>query len=643
MLFAVAACAQAPITAEQSLSVAQASSFVISPNADSIAVESSGVDWHTNRTTAHWTNVEGKLPFDPAGAANVVWSRDGSRVAFLRIEKLKTVLYATTGATGKPRVICTFETPNAYLSATGNRLTWSPQGDRLAFTGTLDPSPSADPDPVIIDRIQYKTRTGFSDNRRSRVFVVKATPGASPRPLSPAGQDAHSITWGVGDEVVYLANPGADADANHNYDIYAIDAALGTTRTVLASPGVEMDPQVSPDGHWIAYRATTREITTIDSVAEDSHVWVVPYAGGVPRELNRSLDRRCTSPRWLPDSAAVVYLVADHGTALPYLSRLEPLATTPLLTEKLSASSLQVTARGDLFLIVSEPTKPSDLIRVSLTGEVTRLTSFAADAAKSWKLVTPETIHFRSFDKQEVEAFLYPPLDRPSKWPLILNIHGGPHGMHGYGFNGSLQYYAARGYAVLAVNPRGSAGYGQRFADGCVNDWGGGDSRDLLAAVDEVLKTYPQVDAHRIAVMGSSYGGYLTNWLVTQTNRFRAAVPIASLSNLVSFYGTSLYQDLVHAEFSGYPWEGNHFETLWKRSPLAHVEHVETPVLLLHGERDHDVPITQAEEMYTALRQRKVPVSLVRYAGEGHSFREPKHQLDALQRITAWVDRYLSE
>lgn len=133
----------------------------------------------------------------------------------------------------------------------------------------------------------------------------------------------------------------------------------------------------------------------------------------------------------------------------------------------------------------------------------------------------------------------------------------------------------------------------------------------------------------------------MTNWIVSQTGRFRAAVAVASLSNLISFYATSLYQDLVHAEFSGFPWTGNNFEMLWKRSPLAHVKKVTTPVLLVHGERDNDVHITQAEEMYTALRQRNVPVSMVRYPREGHGFREPKHQLDALRRAADWMDRYL--
>jgi dipeptidyl aminopeptidase/acylaminoacyl peptidase len=212
--------------------------------------------------------------------------------------------------------------------------------------------------------------------------------------------------------------------------------------------------------------------------------------------------------------------------------------------------------------------------------------------------------------------------------------------MSGYAFNARAQAHAGRGYATLLINPRGSSGYGQKFADGSLNDWGGGDYRDLMAGMDYVLKRYPRLDPQRLVVTGSSYGGYMTNWIVTQTNRFEAAVAGASISNLISFYATSLYQDLIHVEFGGYPWEPGKFERLWQRSPLKHVRNARTPVLFIHGEQDNDVHITQAEEMYTALRQRGVESVLARYPREGHGFREPKHNVDALRRTLDWFDRF---
>jgi dipeptidyl aminopeptidase/acylaminoacyl peptidase len=210
--------------------------------------------------------------------------------------------------------------------------------------------------------------------------------------------------------------------------------------------------------------------------------------------------------------------------------------------------------------------------------------------------------------------------------------------MYGYTFNSTFQVYAARGYAVLYMNPRGSNGYGQKFSDGTLREWGGGDYRDLMIGVDEALRRFSWIDPDRMGVTGGSYGGFMTNWIVTQTPRFKAAVAVASVSNLVSFYSTSLYQDLIHAEF-GLPWDD--YDLLWRWSPLRYVRQAQTPTLLLHGEQDNDVHITQAEEMYMALRRRGVETQLVRYPREGHGFREPRHRVDALERTIAWFDRFL--
>jgi dipeptidyl aminopeptidase/acylaminoacyl peptidase len=211
--------------------------------------------------------------------------------------------------------------------------------------------------------------------------------------------------------------------------------------------------------------------------------------------------------------------------------------------------------------------------------------------------------------------------------------------MYGYAFNSNFQVIAARGYGVLYLNPRGSSGYGQRFSDGTSNEWGGGDYRDLMAAVDEAVRRYSWVDQGRLGVTGGSYGGFMTNWIITQTPRFKAAVSVAGVSNLISFYATSIYQDLIHAEFGGFPWDN--YDLLWQWSPIRYVRQVQTPTLFIHGEQDNDVHITQAEEMYMALRRRGVDAVFVRYPREGHGLREPRHRTDALERTLDWFDRYM--
>jgi dipeptidyl aminopeptidase/acylaminoacyl peptidase len=290
--------------------------------------------------------------------------------------------------------------------------------------------------------------------------------------------------------------------------------------------------------------------------------------------------------------------------------------------------------------IISDPTHPGE-VWSGRGNMLTRVTNHNDAFRRGGSLSEPQEFRFKTFDGTETQAWLIKPAGwrEDRKYPLIVSIHGGPHGMYGYAFNANFQVYAARGYAVLYLNPRGSSGYGQRFSDGTINEWGGGDYRDLMAGVDEALRRFPWVDQTRLGVSGGSYGGFMTNWIITQSTRFKAAVSMASVSNLVSFYSTSLYQDLIHAEFGGFPWDN--YDLLWQWSPLRYVRQAQTPTLFIHGEQDNDVHITQAEEMYMALRRRGVDTVLVRYPREGHGFREPKHRVDALERTLDWFDKYL--
>ncbi|MDA0747629.1 MAG: S9 family peptidase, partial [bacterium] len=230
--------------------------------------------------------------------------------------------------------------------------------------------------------------------------------------------------------------------------------------------------------------------------------------------------------------------------------------------------------------------------------------------------------------------------DPTHRYPAILSIHGGPHGTYGYSFRATHQALASAGYGVIYIDPRGSAGYGQAFADGCVNDWGGGDYKDLMLGLDAALKIHPWIDPNRLGVTGGSYGGFMTNWVITQTHRFKAGISHAGLSNHVSFYGTSMFQLLMEYEFGGKPWEAH--DAYWSRSPLAHVANVQTPLLLTHGEVDHDVPIGQAEEFYIALKKCGIPATFIRYPREGHGISEPVHLKDFIQRHIDWFNKYLN-
>jgi dipeptidyl aminopeptidase/acylaminoacyl peptidase len=629
-------------------------------------------DWPDERSAA--------APLLPAGwkAFNPRWSPDSTKIAFFADRDDQHGLWVVNLDKREPRFIASLLNTNFFITFDGEVLAWAPDSKRVAYISATDEAApddlqarraTASGDPRVIDRLQYKSRTSFSDNRRTHVWITTID-RPEPRQLTSGAFYDHALTFSPnGDEIAFLSNHEPDPDANNNSDIFAVDVG-GQVRQITATKGCEYDPTWSPDGKWIAYTATKRDVTTIDSVAEDTHVWVISAEGGAGRELTEKLDRRARSPRWSPLGGAILFLAGNAGQTVLYSVNVTGESHATRLFDdyffpkfpvqpfelpeprrgqiQIGSFSMFVTRSRTAYLAltVSDSDSPAEvwLGRVAEgvgSDRLRRISNQNDSLVRNWYINEPQRFAFKSFDGTGVEGWLIKPIgwrdDR--KYPLILSIHGGPHGMYGYAFNPTFQVYAAQGYAVLYFNPRGSSGYGQKFSDGTLNEWGGGDYKDLMAGVDEALRKYPWIDPNRMGVTGGSYGGFMTNWIITQTPRFKAAVSAASVSNLISFYSTSLYQDLIHAEFGGFSWDN--YDLLWQWSPLKYVKQAQTPTLFLHGEQDNDVHITQAEEMYTALKRRGVESVLVRYPREGHGLREPKHRVDALERTLAWFDRYL--
>ena len=605
-------------------------------------------------------------PLLPAGwsAANPRWSPDGKSIAFLSTHDGQHGIWVSGPERRLPRFVAAVRETNFFITYAGESLAWSPDSKMIAYVSASEEADSLDgssknEDPRVIDRIQYKSRTSFSDRLRTHVWLTDVDQ-PQPRLLTSGPFYDHAVRFSpTGDEIAFVSNHEADPDANNNSDIFAVNLR-GQVRQITQTAGCEYEPAWSPDGKSIAYTATKRDVTTIDSVAEDTHVWVTSASGDNRRELTADLDRRARGPRWSGDSRSVFCLAGDSGRTLVYRIAVEGGKARPLFDNEvavrskaadyvsllprfyqISGFSVTIGSPTLLALTVSDALHPAEIWMADPDQQVWRPWSRHNPAFQDIPLVEPDEIKFKSFDGTEIQGWLMKPLGwrEDRKYPMILSIHGGPHGMYGYAFNPTFQVYAARGYAVLYLNPRGSNGYGQKSSDGTINEWGGGDYRDLMAGVDEALRRYSWIDGNRLGVTGGSYGGFMTNWIITQTPRFRAAVSAASVSNLVSFYSTSLYQDLIHAEFGGFPWDN--YDLLWQWSPLRYVRQAQTPTLFIHGEQDNDVHITQAEEMYMALRRRGVETVLVRYPREGHGLREPRHRVDALERTLAWFDRFL--
>lgn len=607
------------------------------------------------------------------------WSPDGTMIAFLsNREGQNGIWIVNLSKPDTPRFVAAVQGTNFHIAYAGEPFAWAPDSKRIAYISAVeaeDPAKKSD-DPRVIDRIQYKSRTSFSDNRRSHVWIVDID-RPDPRQLTSGAYYDHALSFNPnGNEIAFLSNHEPDPDANNNSDIFAVDIS-GQVRQLTQTKGCEYEPAWSPDGKWIAYTATKRDVTTIDSIAEDAHVWVISAAGGTGSELTAEQDRRARGPKWSADSRYILFLAGDRGTTTIYrvaasggridklsllydedrlVGLLDPPASPAVIARQFQMGSFSVSRSGTTVMdpsgaprrftslmsfTLSDASHPAELWFWLGGGEVRRLSAHNDSLVRSMRFSDPEEINFKSYDGASVQGWLIKPAGfrEDRKYPLIVSVHGGPHGMSGWGFNPTFQTYAARGYAVLFFNPRGSSGYGQKFSDGTLSEWGGGDYRDLMAGVDEALRRYSWINSDRMGVTGGSYGGFMTNWIITQTPRFKAAVASASVSNLVSFYATSLYQDLIHAEFGGFPWDN--YELLWQWSPIRYVRQAQTPTMFIHGELDNDVHITQTEEMYMGLKRRGVETVFVRYPREGHGLREPRHRVDALERTLDWFDRFL--
>jgi dipeptidyl aminopeptidase/acylaminoacyl peptidase len=578
------------------------------------------------------------------------WSPDGRWIAFAGASGGKDALMLVGADGGDPRRLAEMTGTNSPLTYEGRTIAWSPDSRRVAFVSAT-PGPEterASGDPVVITRYLYKPdfaegNTRFNDNRRRHIFVVEAAGGA-PRALTSGTLEEHSIDWSPdGAEILFVSNREPEPDLVYNPDLFALKVSDGSLRRLTATESAEFQPRWSPDGKAVAFMGTRRGLTDLETDMEDTHVWVMSADGSGRREVGAVLDNRQGSPTWSPDGRSLYFSVQERGHVRLYRLPAAEGKAEVVVGDPGRVQAWSLAPSGALAYV---HTGPGDLGQLHLRtegGGSRRLTDLNAGALRDVEVAKVEPFTFVSNDfKFEVEAYLTHPVGRTadSKHPLIVMIHGGPHGAQGPAFNFKAQRYASRGWAVLMVNFRGSTGYGQAFADAVFRDQNGDEAQDVLYGLSAALRRNPWIDRDRLGIEGGSYGGQLTCWLITQTHVFKAAIPLAPIVNNISYNYMTYYNMYEQMEWGALPHQGNLMDVLWERSALKHVARVKTPTMLVHGENDNDVPIAESEQFYIALKDVGVPVVMVRYPREGHGLREPRHIVDLMDRSLRWYETY---
>jgi len=499
----------------------------------------------------------------------------------------------------------------------------------------------------VYTSLLYRHWTEWQGARRKHLLLAPLE-GGEARDLTPGPRDVPSFSLGGpddyavspdGKEIAYVMNPDANPAVSTNNEIYTVAVGGGEPRRISISEGSDVSPSYSPDGKYIAWRSQTRA----GFEADRWKLTLIERSTGRTSTLTDTLDRNVESFTWSPDSSRIFFVIEDRGRTALQMLPVAGGAARSILSGPGHVDDVQFTPDGKT-MIYSEHTgsRPIELFRVSAGGgSPVALTGLNDAHLSRHHLTALEEIWVEGADRTRVHAFVVKPpdFDERKKHPVLVLIHGGPQGAWGesWSYRWNAQVMANAGFLVVMPNPRGSTGYGQRFTDEISGDWAGKVYTDLMAVVDHVAEL-PYADKDRMAAAGGSYGGYMVNWLLGHTDRFKAFVSHAGVYDLPSMGGETEELWFTKWEFRGMPWENPEMYEKW--SPSRSAKEFKTPTLVFHGELDYRVPYGQGLQLFTALQMQKVPSKLVLYPDEGHWILKPHNSLLWYKNFLDWVTEW---
>ncbi len=576
------------------------------------------------------------------------WSPDGAWLAFLaaREPKAKPQLHVMPAGGGEPARLT--ELPHGVSAPT-----WAGDSSRLAFVSRVGPAPAEGPEKSkparIITTVRYRFNgEGFIHDRPPHIFVI-ARAGGAPRQITDGDFVDGEPAWSPdGRSLAFTSARHPDRDHDDARDLWVVPADGGEPERLTDTSALVTGPAFSPDARTIAYVARLGP----NAFADNHRLFTIPVEGGKPRDLSAGFDRSLGALGdawvvWSADGQWLLFAVEDGGR-LP-VSRVRAAGgamPVPVVSGERVVSGFSVARGGTVAFTSSTATAPPEVAVVAMDGSGERPLT---DLNRAWReevaLSTPERFSYERAGAA-IDGWVMRPFEAEAgrRHPVLLNVHGGPHTQYGVGFFDEFQVYAGAGYAVVFTNPRGSRGYGEDFARAVLGDWGGVDAADVMAGLEEALRRFDFLDGERLGVMGGSYGGFMTSWLVGHERRFRAACSERAVNDQRTMFGTS---DIGHSfnvtELGGVmPWEDP--ARYVERSPLTYAPRITTPLLIIHSEEDYRCPIEQAEQLFVALRKLRREAMLVRFPGENHELSRsgtPRHRLERFRIILDWFARYL--